>query len=247
MPDTISEESHCQTKESFVQRVTAELDALHSEEKRAVLPRFFKCGVGEYGEGDKFLGVVVPDTRAVARKNMFASLPEVEGLLKSQWHEVRLCGLLILVGKCRQSVPKEILDFYLAHTDRINNWDLVDLTAPAIVGGYLVQHPHERGLLYSLAKSKSLWEQRIAMVSTLTLIRKEEFDDTYALAVKLMGHKHDLMHKAVGWMLREAGKRDQRRLELFLDEYATSMPRTMLRYAIEKFPEPLRKHYLTMK
>lgn len=189
----------------------------------------------------------MPDTRAVARKNTFASLPEVEGLLESQWHEVRLCGLLILVGKCRKDVQREVLDFYLAHTSRINNWDLVDLSAPAIVGKYLTNKPQERGLLYSLAESTSLWEQRIAMVSTLTLIRNEELDDTYSMAVKLMNHKHDLMRKAVGWMLREAGKRDQRRLELFLDEYATSMPRTMLRYSIEKFPESLRRHYLTMK
>ena len=230
-----------------MKRVTAELEALHSEEKRIVLPRFFKCGAGEYGEGDKFLGVVVPDTRAVAKKNMFASLSEIRGLLESQWHEVRLCGLLILVGKYRKEVPKEVLDFYLAHTGRINNWDLVDLSAPLIVGKYLLKRPQERGLLYSLAESKSLWEQRIAMVSTLTLIRNDESDDTYALAVKLMDHKHDLMHKAVGWMLREAGKRDQRRLELFLDEYATSMPRTMLRYSIEKFPEPLRRHYLHLR
>lgn len=234
-------------KDDFARRVTAELDALHSEEKRVVLPRFFKCGAGEYGEGDRFLGVVVPDVRAVAKKNTFASLAEIEELLGSQWHEVRLCALLILVLQCRKSVPKEIVDFYLAHTAGINNWDLVDLTAPTIIGGYLAKHPEERGLLYSLADSRSLWEQRIAIVSTLTLIRNGEFDNTYALAVKLMGHKHDLMHKAVGWMLREAGKRDSHRLEAFLDEYATSMPRTMLRYSIEKFPEPLRRHYLTMK
>ena len=231
----------------FAERVTAELDALHSEEKRQVLPRFFKCGPGEYGEGDLFLGVVVPDVRAVAKKNTFASLSEIEKLLESQWHEARLCALLILVLQCRKSVPKETVDFYLAHTAGINNWDLVDLTAPTIIGGYLSKHPEERGLLYSLADSGSLWEQRIAIVSTLTLIRNGEFDDTYALAVKLMSHKHDLMHKAVGWMLREAGKRDSHRLEAFLDEYATSMPRTMLRYSIEKFPEPLRRHYLTMK
>lgn len=234
-------------KENFAQRVTAELEAVHSEEKRVVLPRFFKCGVGEYGEGDKFLGVVVPDTRAVARKNMFASLAEVEELLESQWHEARLCGLLILVGKCRKEVQKEVLDFYMAHTERINNWDLVDLSAPAIVGKYLQNRPQERVLLYSLAESGLLWEQRIAVVSTLTLIRNGEFNDTYAIAVKLMPHPHNLIHKAVGWMLREAGKRNQRRLELFLDEYAASMPRTMLRYSIEKFPEPLRRHYLTMQ
>ena len=231
----------------FAERVTAELDALHSEEKRQVLPRFFKCSPGEYGEGDRFLGVVVPDVRAVAKKNTFASLSEIEKLLESQWHEARLCALLILVLQCRKSVPKETVDFYLAHTAGINNWDLVDLTAPTIIGGYLSKHPEERGLLYSLADSGSLWEQRIAIVSTLTLIRNGEFDDTYALAVKLIEHRHDLMHKAVGWMLREAGKRDRRRLELFLNEYASSMPRTMLRYSIEKFPEPLRRHYLTMK
>lgn len=231
----------------FAQRVTAELEAVHSEEKKTVLPRFFKCGPGEYGEGDRFLGVVVPETRAVARRNTFASLSDIEELLESQWHEARLCALLILVLQCRKSVPKEVLDFYLAHTDRINNWDLVDLTAPAIVGGYLLKHPEERKVLYSLAESKSLWEQRIAMVSTITFIRGGEFDDTYSLARKLMSHKHDLMHKAVGWMLREAGKRDQPRLELFLNEYAPSMPRTMLRYSIEKFPAPLRQHYLQMK
>ena len=231
----------------FAEKVTAELDARHSEEKRTVLPRFFKCGPGEYGHGDRFLGVVVPDVRAVAKLNASATLPQIETLLESQWHEVRLCALLILVTQSRKSVTKSVLDFYLSHTERINNWDLVDLSAPAIVGGYLLANPQERGLLYSLAESDSLWEQRIAIVSTLTLIRGGEFDDTYALAAKLIRHPHDLMHKAVGWMLREAGKRDQRRLELFLDEYATSMPRTMLRYSIEKFPEPLRRHYLSMK
>jgi len=244
---TIAANDFSSNSGKFAERVTTELEALHSEEKRMVLPRFFKCGAGEYGEGDRFLGVVVPDVREVAKKNTFASLAEIEELLGSLWHEVRLCALLILVLQCRKSVPKEIVDFYLAHTAGINNWDLVDLTAPTIIGGYLAKHPEERGLLYSLADSRSLWEQRIAIVSTLTLIRNGEFDNTYALAVKLMGHKHDLMHKAVGWMLREAGKRDSHRLEAFLDEYATSMPRTMLRYSIEKFPEPLRRHYLTMK
>ena len=232
---------------AFASRVTAELDALHSEEKKVVLPRFFKCGPGEYGEGDHFLGVVVPDVRSVAKRNTFASLSEIEALLESPWHEARLCALLILVAQCRKSVPRELLDFYLTHTERINNWDLVDLTAPAIVGEFVLENPSERKTLYSLADSNSLWEQRIAIVSTLTLIRHGEFDDTYSLAVKLMRHPHDLIHKAVGWMLREAGKRDQRRLELFLDEYATSLPRTALRYSIEKFPGPLRQHYLSMR
>lgn len=233
--------------QTFSDNVTAELDALHSEEKRVTLPRFFKCGSGEYGEGDCFLGVVVPDVRAVAKKHSDASLSEIGDLLESQWHEVRLCGLIILVLQCRKSVPREVLEFYLSHTSRINNWDLVDLSAPAIVGGYLLRNIHERKLLYSLAESDLLWDQRIAVVSTMTLIRAGEQDDTYDLAVKLMRHPHDLMHKAIGWMLREAGKRDQGRLELFLDEYAASMPRTMLRYSIEKFPEPLRRRYLQKK
>ena len=235
------------TAQAFASRVTAELDALHSEEKKVILPQFFKCGPGEYGEGDHFLGVVVPDVRSVAKRNTFASLPEIGALLESPWHEARLCALLILVAQCRKSVPREHLDFYLAHTERINNWDLVDLTAPAIVGKFVLDNPSERKTLYSLADSSSLWEQRIAIVSTLTLIRHGEFDDTYSLAVKLMRHPHDLIHKAVGWMLREAGKRDQRRLELFLDEYATSLPRTALRYSIEKFPAPLRQHYLSLR
>lgn len=231
----------------FAQRVTAELESLGSEERRAVFPRFFKCGPGEYGEGDRFLGVAVPEVRKVAKRNSSATLPEIKGLLGSQWHEARLCALLILVSRCRKTVAKEVFSFYLSNTARINNWDLVDLTAPSIVGCYLRDTPEERKVLYSLAESKLLWDQRIAVVSTLSLIRAGQFDDTYALAVKLMGHKHDLMHKAVGWMLREAGKRDRNRLELFLDEYAASMPRTMLRYSIEKFPESIRQHYLALR
>lgn len=230
----------------FAERVTAELESVHSEEKKSVLPRFFKCGPGEYGEGDRFLGVVVPEVRKVAKRNTSATLSEIKGLLDSQWHEARLCALLILVARCRKSVPKEVFDFYLANTGRINNWDLVDLTAPSIVGAYVRDTPEERKVLYSLAESKSLWDQRIAVVSTLSLIRAGQFDETYALAVKLLEHKHDLMYKAVGWMLREAGKRDRNRLELFLSEHAASMPRTMLRYSIEKFPEPLRRHYLNL-
>ena len=154
---------------TFAERVTAELDALHSEEKRVVLPRFFKCGVGEYGEGDRFLGVVVPDVRAVAKKNLFASLFDIEALLGSPWHEARLCALIILVQQSRKSVPKEVFEFYLSHTSGINNWDLVDLTAPSIVGGYLLENPQERERLYSLADSTLLWEQRIAIVSTAKL------------------------------------------------------------------------------
>lgn len=233
-----------QNPTTFAERVTAELDALHSEEKRVVLPRFFKCGVGEYGEGDRFLGVVVPDVRAVAKKNLFASLFDIEALLGSPWHEARLCALIILVQQSRKSVPKEVFEFYLSHTSGINNWDLVDLTAPSIVGGYLLENPQERERLYSLADSTLLWEQRIAIVSTLTLIRNGEFNDTYSLAVKLMSHKHDLMHKAVGWMLREAWKKDPAAVETFLIKHYPQIPRTALRYAIEKMEETKRQRFL---
>lgn len=228
-------------------RIEQELRALRNPEKAAILLRFFKTGPGEYGEGDKFIGVVVPDVRSVARKNRFATLQDVDVLLSSEWHEVRECGLLILVEQCRKEVPAGILDFYLGHTQRINNWDLVDLSCPYIVGKYLYSNGLAMPLLERLAESDWLWDQRIAIVSTLTLIRNDVLAPTYSLAEKLLFHPHDLMHKATGWMLREAGKRGQAALEAFLDRFAAVMPRTTLRYAIERFPEPLRQHYLKLK
>ncbi|MBO1363569.1 DNA alkylation repair protein [Prevotella sp. A2931] len=209
------------------------LQALHSEEKRLFLPHFFKTGKGEYGEGDRFMGVVVPKIRVVAKEFKDASLDTVRELLGSPWHEMRLCGLFILVLQAHKEVSKEIFNFYLSMTDRINNWDLVDLSAPQIVGGYLIDKPRDR--LYRLAESPLLWENRIAMVATHTFIRRGDLEDTYRLATKMMSHPHDLMHKAIGWMLREAGKKDSERLYDYVEAHRQEMPRTMLRYAIEKF------------
>ena len=213
--------------------------ALYSEEKRLILPRFFKTGKGEYGEGDRFIGVVVPNIRLVAKEFKDASFTTIKELLASPWHEMRLCGLLILVQQSRKEVSREVFDFYLSVTDRINNWDLVDLTAPQIVGGYLLDKP--RDVLYRLAESPLLWDNRIAIVSTVTFIRRGDLEDTYQLATKMMGHPHDLMHKAIGWMLREAGKKDSERLYDYVEAHRLEMPRTMLRYAIEKFDQPTRQ------
>lgn len=228
-----------------IDNIIGELRSLATEEKRLFLPRFFKTGKGQYGEGDVFLGVVVPDTRKVAKAHKEATADTIEALLASEYHEVRLCGLLIMVlqqAKADEQTRRRMFDFYLAHTDRINNWDLVDLTAPAIVGDYLADKP--RDTLYRLAESPMLWENRIAMVSTLSLIRKGDQEDTYALATLFMSHSHDLMHKAAGWMLREAGKRNPRRLYKFVERHRARMPRTMLRYAIEKFSPEERKQLM---
>lgn len=213
--------------------------------KREYLPKFFKTGKGGYGEGDKFLGVVVPNTRLVAKRHKDAPFDVMAELLQSEWHECRLCALLMLVERFKKSDEKErklIYDFYLSQTARINNWDLVDLSAPGIVGEYLKDKPREE--LYRLADSGLLWEQRIAVVSTYTLIKNNDFIDILALSERLLHHPHDLMRKAVGWMLREVGKRDEDLLVQFLEKHAKTMPRTMLRYAIEKFPEEERKEFM---
>ena len=223
-------------------RVISDLREYSDEEKKVVLPKFFKTGKGEYGEGDKFLGVVVPGTRKVAKE--YKDLPSevLEWLLESEWHEVRLCALLILVEKYKKN-PYDTVWFYLTHMKGINNWDLVDLSAPYILGNHLVQQ-EDREVLYRLADSDNMWEQRTAVVSTLMLIRKGYYADTIALAEKLLDTKHDLMRKAIGWMLREVGKRDERLLVEFLERYRHRMPRTMLRYAIEKFEPQRRKYFL---
>lgn len=207
---------------------------------------FFKTGKGQYGEGDRFIGCTVPETRSVAKKFMHTPLAELKKLLDDEMHECRLCALSILVAqfqKADETKQRELVDFYLAHTHRINNWDLVDLSCYHIVGAWL-KDKEERSLLYSLAKSNSLWEQRIAMVSTLAFIRNNDFADTLKLCELFLTHKHDLMHKACGWMLREAGKRNEAVLTGFLDSHYTVMPRTMLRYAIERLSPEQRKHYM---
>lgn len=225
--------------------ICRELRSYSTAEKREVLPRFFKTGKGEYGEGDRFMGVVVPDTRKVAKNHNDVSWEVLEALLESEWHECRLCALVILVNRFKKQ-PDETLSFYLDHTKGVNNWDLVDLSAPYILGAYLVDKS-DREILYVLSASKNMWEQRIAVVSTLMLIRNGQFADTMKLAEGFLNIKHDLMQKATGWMLREVGKRDVGLLTEFLERYKAVMPRTMLRYAIEKFSPELRRYFLTKK
>lgn len=227
------------------EEIQRELEQYIDSVKREYLPRFFKTGKGQYGEGDKFLGVVVPNTRIVAKRHKDAPFEVMAALLQSEWHECRLCALLMLVERFKKSDEKGkkvIYDFYLTQTARINNWDLVDLSAPGIVGEYLKDKPRQD--LYRLADSPLLWDQRIAVASTYTLIRNHDFIDILSLSERLLHHKHDLMHKAVGWMLREMGKRDKDLLVQFLEKYCTVMPRTMLRYAIEKFPEEERREFM---
>lgn len=214
-------------------------------EKARFLQRFFKTGKGEYAEGDIFYGIIVPVQRKIALKYSDLSLSEVKNLLKSNVHEERLIALLILVHKFehgKESDQKDIYDLYLKSTQYINNWDLVDLSAAKIVGAYLQDKP--RLILQNLATSQMLWERRIAMIATYCFIRNNQFEDTLLIAKILINDKHDLIQKAVGWMLREVGKRDEVVEKDFLKRYYKTMPRTALRYAIEKFPEQIRKAYL---
>ena len=213
------------------------------------LSRFFKTGPGQYGEGDIFLGIKVPTTRAVVKscwKEL--TLNDLEECVTNPYHEVRLAALLALVemfshSKKDKAFQKECVDFYLSHTDRINNWDLVDLSCYPLLGVWLLDK--DRSLLYDLARDgKTIWEQRIGMVSTMTFIRHGQLEDTFAIADILLHHPHDLIHKAVGWLLREAGKKDETALTWFLESRYKNMPRTMLRYAIEKFPEGKRQLYM---
>jgi 3-methyladenine DNA glycosylase AlkD len=209
------------------------------------LSGFFKTGKGEYGEGDVFLGIKVPEQRKLAKKYSGLTLTEIQGLLSSKFHEYRLTSLFILVDKYRRSdddVKREIVEFYLKNTIKVNNWDLVDSSAVYILGDYLLDK--DRSILYTLAKSKNIWERRIAIISTSAFIREDQFSDTIKISEILLNDKKDLIHKAVGWMLREVGKRDQKVEEEFLKKHSKGMPRTMLRYAIEKFNEKKRRFYL---
>ena len=216
--------------------ITNKLQALSDAEKREIFPKFFKAGKGEYGEGDRFLGVTVPNIRAIAKLHKDISIEEIRELIQSEWHEVRLCALIIMVEKSKkkdEALRKELFNLYLSQTKRINNWDLVDLSCRFIIGEYLLDK--SRDILYHLAQSPLLWDNRIAIVSTYAFIRKGQLEDTYALSDLMMQHPHDLMHKAIGWMLREAGKRNPERLYDYVMRHRADMPRTMLRYAIEKF------------
>lgn len=229
--------------------VQAALAPYTSDADAAFLGRFFKTGPGQYAEGDQFLGIKVPVTRRVCRDFRELSLAEIEKLLDSPFHEHRLAALIIMTEQAKskrtsEARKKALFDLYLRRTDRINNWDLVDISCRDVVGSYLLNKP--RDVLYKLARSDNLWERRIAMVTTWEFIRRGDLDDTFALAEVLLHDTHDLMHKAVGWMLREAGKKNEDRLRLFLDEHAAVMPRTMLRYSIEKFPPEVRLHYMSL-
>ena len=226
----------------MISRIYNALVARSDEEKKIVLPRFFKTGKGQYGEGDKFLGVTVPNIREVAKGFKDVNFDVIKELIHSPWHEMRMCALLILVNNSKKDVTKDTFDFYLSQTEHINNWDLVDLSAPQIVGQFLLNK--DRDILYKLAESDLLWDNRIAIVSTLTFIRNNDLDDTYRLSLKMMYHKHDMIHKAIGWMLREAGKRDAKRLYDFVMANKSIMPRTMLRYSIEKFDIETRKELM---
>jgi len=214
-------------------------------EKADILRRFFKTGPGQYGDGDLFLGVVVPNIRKVARECQEAPLREITKLLSSAYHEERLLALLMLVDRFSrgdEAIRRKIYGFYLKNIRHVNNWDLVDLTAPNIVGVYLSDKC--RKPLYAFAKSRDLWKRRISIMATFPFIKQNDFSDTFKIAAMLLSDDHDLIHKAVGWMLREVGKRDLRVEEQFLKRHYKKMPRIMLRYAIERFPEPERKRYL---
>ena len=219
--------------------------AKHSSKYRAEISRkFFKTGKGEYGEGDVFLGLTVPNIRKIAKKYSFASLKIVQELLNSKIHEERLLALFILVDQFKMTGNEKIVRFYLKNTKKVNNWDLVDSSADKILGNYLLNKP--KNILYKLANSSNLWERRISILSTFEFIRNNKFEDSLEIAEILLNDKQDLIHKAVGWMLREVGKRNQTVLEKFLKKYYKRMPRTMLRYAIEKFDERRRKEYLSI-
>jgi 3-methyladenine DNA glycosylase AlkD len=225
--------------------ITKRLQEMGDKEDARFLQGFFKTGPGQYGEGDIFLGIRVPAARKLAKEYKHLPFKEILSLLQSPYHEVRLFALISLVNAFTNGdeiIRKKIYDLYLANTKHINNWDLVDLSAPNIVGAYLLER--DRKPLYQLAKSKSLWERRIAVLATFSFIRNNQFDDCLKTAEILLKDKEDLIHKATGWMLREAGKRDTKILEDFLRKHCRTMPRTMLRYAIEKFSPDRRKFFL---
>jgi 3-methyladenine DNA glycosylase AlkD len=239
-------------------QILKELKSKQNPLKAKILERFFKTGKGEYGEGDLFFGITVPESRKIAKKYKEIAFTEIEKVLNSKYHEARLVAILILVAKYRDASKqknvieqKKVYNFYLKHTKNINNWDLVDLSAHYIVGDFLYHNKNkdneiiEITILEKLAKSKNLWERRIAIISTFAFIYKGEYQDTIKITKMLMNDKHDLINKACGWMLREIGKRvSEVPLIKFLDEYGTKIPRTMLRYAIERLPDEKRLYYL---
>ena len=234
------------TPRSTLRAVRRDLRAEANAEDAVFLQRFFKTGPGEYGEGDKFLGLRVPAVRRLARTHRSLPVADVLTLLASKWHEERLLALLLLIGHYKagdETGKRMVYDAYLANTRYINNWDLVDASAEHIVGPHLA--PNDLSVLERLAASHDVWERRIAMLATFHWIKRRELGPALHIARRLVNDKHDLIQKAVGWMLREIGKRDGNIEREFLREHCRTMPRTMLRYAIERFPEPERLRYLS--
>lgn len=230
-------------------QVQKEIQALANRGRAHDLQKFFQTAPGQYGEGDVFLGLTVPQVRSIAREYKGISLREIEVLIQSKFHEVRLCGLVILTLQYKatkeRKEKKKLFDLYMKAMTAgyINNWDLVDVTAP-IIGEFLIETEDPYILLNKLAKSKSLWQRRVSIVFTFAFIRSGDIEPTFLMAEQLLGDKHDLIHKAVGWALREAGKLNGKELRSFLSKHSHEMPRTMLRYSIEKFPERERKQWL---
>ena len=232
--------------------IVKELESLKDPDKAKILSRFFKTWKWGYGEWDKFLWIPVPQQREIAKKFFEKTdLDDIENLLESKYHEIRLTALLILCYKYEFATKKKlydeqknIVDFYLSNLEHCSNWDLVDLVCYKILWNYLLDK--DRKILYKLAEDKNIWKQRVAIVSTMNFVKKWQFDDTLKISEMLLNHNHDLIHKAVGWLLREVWKKDEKVLKDFLDKYATNMPRTMLRYAIEKLSEDDRKYYLNI-
>jgi len=234
----------------MLEQLKKELNELKNSEKAKALQRYFKTGKGQYAEGDIFLGLTSQQIKDVAKKFSQLSLKEIQDMLNSKIHEERMCALRILITQYKKArknrlEQRKIFEFYLKNTQNINNWDLVDVSCPHIVGDFLQKDGTE--ILTHLAKSQNIWERRIAIISTVPFIKKRRFGETLAISESLMEDEHDLIHKAVGWMLREVGKRNKSVLELFLMQRYHKMPRVMLRYAIEKFPENERKEWLKKK
>ncbi|MEM7362314.1 MAG: DNA alkylation repair protein [Bacteroidota bacterium] len=235
-------------KKACIEAIREALKDLSTPARAERSKSFFKTGEGQYGEGDVFIGVSVPDLRRVSRRYQTLSHDEVHTLLYSSIHEERLLALYILVLQFQQGdeqIKEEVYDYYLTHRKQVNNWDLVDCSASYIVGAYLFQR--DRSILHEMIVSSNLWERRIAMVGTHYFIRKKDFQTTLSLAEKLLGDRHDLLHKASGWMLREVGKQDEQTLRNFLDQHAAQMPRTMLRYSIERLDSSTRQHYMKIE
>jgi len=230
------------------QFILQELLSVANPEKARFLQGFFKTGKGQYAEGDVLLGIVVPLTRDIVKKNPNMPFSEIQILIDSEYHEARLAGFLFLVKQFKKSKSeterKEIFDFYLKNARKANNWDLVDVTCRDVIGSYLLDNEESRGVLYRLAESDNLWEQRIAIVTTWMFIKHRQYQDTIALSEKLLYHKHDLIQKAVGWMLREVGKKDRETLVDFLEKHHKTMPRMTLRYVIEHFSLEEKKFFM---